>query len=388
VEVGNVKFERESWRKLYVPESVEHRLMSVFSRGLRDYLLRHAEEDGTLIRSKTPVDSLAKALGVEPKERKQFKTSIEDLIGVDYLTLDPERLWITRFSDAQAARSPGAERQAAWRATHPEESRRRNKLSVDYDLIRRLRASDGSDCAYCGKTMDFRLGKGPLRATIDHVVPMSQGGSDDESNLCLACSLCNSTKSNRTPAEAGLTLRPKRLRDVSQTSRVTSHLDETRREPTRRDETAGDAPPADDQDSLANRARAVLDNPHDGRYSRPSKWPEVVAISTALSAPYGITDPKLRDDVSKDLDLKAILEALADGYEPSVLISLGAMVKDDDWLRGRKGGGPRVFTPAVIRTLLAKRPQELDAPSGVHRKDPAYDVSGLGIKRGAEGLPQ
>ena len=35
-----MRFERESWRKLYVNESIQHRLMPVLSRGLRDYITR------------------------------------------------------------------------------------------------------------------------------------------------------------------------------------------------------------------------------------------------------------------------------------------------------------------------------------------------------------
>jgi glycine oxidase len=45
-----MRFDRESWRKLYVAESVQHRMLPLFTRGLRDYLLRHAEDDGTILR--------------------------------------------------------------------------------------------------------------------------------------------------------------------------------------------------------------------------------------------------------------------------------------------------------------------------------------------------
>ncbi len=38
------------------------------------------------------------------------------------------------------------------------------------------------------------------RLEIEHVIPLAQGGSDDESNLWLACPLCNSHKSDKISA--------------------------------------------------------------------------------------------------------------------------------------------------------------------------------------------
>jgi 5-methylcytosine-specific restriction endonuclease McrA len=57
-------------------------------------------------------------------------------------------------------------------------------------------ARDDYRCQYCGDRAD----------SIDHVVPRSRGGSDEWDNLVAACRTCNSTKRNRTPAEAGMRL--------------------------------------------------------------------------------------------------------------------------------------------------------------------------------------
>ncbi len=60
---------KERWRKLYLRESLEQRLWSVMARGLRDYLIRLAEDDGTLIRDDDdPEGALLKALGAHPEE--------------------------------------------------------------------------------------------------------------------------------------------------------------------------------------------------------------------------------------------------------------------------------------------------------------------------------
>lgn len=57
-------------------------------------------------------------------------------------------------------------------------------------------ARDEYRCQYCGASAD----------SIDHVVPRSRGGSDEWDNLAAACRACNSSKRNRTPAEAGMRL--------------------------------------------------------------------------------------------------------------------------------------------------------------------------------------
>jgi len=50
-------------------------------------------------------------------------------------------------------------------------------------------------CAYCRRNLRRRT------ATVDHLVPRSAGGTDDDSNLVLACATCNLAKDNRTPIE-------------------------------------------------------------------------------------------------------------------------------------------------------------------------------------------
>lgn len=52
---------------------------------------------------------------------------------------------------------------------------------------------DGQSCAYC---LDQ---DGPFE--IDHIIPVSRGGTDDSENLTVACSVCNRSKGARTPRE-------------------------------------------------------------------------------------------------------------------------------------------------------------------------------------------
>jgi len=46
-------------------------------------------------------------------------------------------------------------------------------------------------------------------ATIDHIVPLAQGGETSWLNCVLSCSPCNNKKGNRTPKQAGMILHPK-----------------------------------------------------------------------------------------------------------------------------------------------------------------------------------
>jgi hypothetical protein len=58
-----------------------------------------------------------------------------------------------------------------------------------YEVLRR----DNFACRYCG-------GSAPdVKLTVDHVQPVSLGGSDDASNLVTACQECNAGKSSAAP---------------------------------------------------------------------------------------------------------------------------------------------------------------------------------------------
>jgi hypothetical protein len=55
-----------------------------------------------------------------------------------------------------------------------------------------LRLRDGERCHLCRGALDFRLPwPAPLSVEIDHLVPFSVSGDDDDANLALAHRLCN-----------------------------------------------------------------------------------------------------------------------------------------------------------------------------------------------------
>lgn len=62
-----------------------------------------------------------------------------------------------------------------------------------YEVLRR----DNYSCRYCGRSAP------EVKLTVDHVVPVALGGSDEPSNLVAACADCNAGKSS-VPADAPL----------------------------------------------------------------------------------------------------------------------------------------------------------------------------------------
>jgi 5-methylcytosine-specific restriction endonuclease McrA len=76
---------------------------------------------------------------------------------------------------------------------------------------------DHYTCIYCGvKAGEKRNGPKPLQVrrtlhpnqfTVDHLLPKSRGGMNTWVNTACACPDCNGRKNDRTPHEAGMSLR-------------------------------------------------------------------------------------------------------------------------------------------------------------------------------------
>ena len=62
------------------------------------------------------------------------------------------------------------------------------------NIRRHLARRDGDRCAFCNT--DFTL-TGAMR-TVDHIEPTYKGGTDDKSNLALACRPCNCMKGKQS----------------------------------------------------------------------------------------------------------------------------------------------------------------------------------------------
>src|SRR5215472_4080811 len=62
------------------------------------------------------------------------------------------------------------------------------------EIERRVRETARHRCGYCLSPQRLVM----ARLEIEHIVPRSKGGSNDEANLWLSCPLCNRFKSDHT----------------------------------------------------------------------------------------------------------------------------------------------------------------------------------------------
>jgi 5-methylcytosine-specific restriction endonuclease McrA len=77
---------------------------------------------------------------------------------------------------------------------------RRHHRPVRFSRVN-IYARDNYSCQYCGAKREI------AELTYDHVVPRSQGGCTEWTNIVTACHECNRQKGGRTPKQASMHLR-------------------------------------------------------------------------------------------------------------------------------------------------------------------------------------
>lgn len=85
-------------------------------------------------------------------------------------------------------------------------SRKAGVLTEPGVTVASLRKIHGDKCCYCEVILDFNRrprseGISPDRATLEHIVPISRGGSHTFLNSALACHECNVSKNSKTVEE-------------------------------------------------------------------------------------------------------------------------------------------------------------------------------------------
>ena len=70
------------------------------------------------------------------------------------------------------------------------------RRAIPAEVDRRVRERARNRCGYCLSPQALVM----ARLEIEHIIPLAKGGTDDETNLWLACPICNGHKSDKTEA--------------------------------------------------------------------------------------------------------------------------------------------------------------------------------------------
>jgi hypothetical protein len=68
-----------------------------------------------------------------------------------------------------------------------------SRLYISVEVDRNIRNTAKHRCGYCLSPQKLVM----ARLEIEHIIPVSKGGSSEESNLWLACPICNSHKAGK-----------------------------------------------------------------------------------------------------------------------------------------------------------------------------------------------
>lgn len=78
----------------------------------------------------------------------------------------------------------------------------RRRAAGDPVPLSQVVAVRGQRCHICHRKIDLNLsGRQPMGPTIDHILPVSMGGTNDLANLNIAHRVCNLRRGNRGPAQ-------------------------------------------------------------------------------------------------------------------------------------------------------------------------------------------
>ncbi len=71
-----------------------------------------------------------------------------------------------------------------------------SRIAISPAIEQRVRQSARNRCGYCLSPQHLVM----ARLEIEHIIPLARGGQNDESNLWLACPICNRFKGDKTTA--------------------------------------------------------------------------------------------------------------------------------------------------------------------------------------------
>lgn len=162
------------------------------------------EANPEIIRQRKKAYREANAEYIREWKKAHYQANREEILAQqrEYYVANAERIRARVRNYVAVNRDLVLGRKREWYKAHPHHSRiawhrRRARIKGNGGTFTRaerqaMEIAQQGFCAYCK-----RLEK----LTIDHIIPLDQGGRHDASNICLACARCNNSKNNRTPEQ-------------------------------------------------------------------------------------------------------------------------------------------------------------------------------------------
>jgi hypothetical protein len=111
---------------------------------------------------------------------------------------------------------------------------------------------------------------------------------------------------------------------------------------------------------IGERARLVLENPHDAQWLQPERWPELVQVAEAFAEANGDPRPRLLR-FSSDAAVRHLCELFAGDYElEEILYVATAAPRQQWWNDGKRLGLTSLSAQVVSRTLAGRREAEAE----------------------------
>jgi len=366
---------RERWRKLFLRESTQQTVTwLLMQRGVRDYCIRIADDDGTVAtvrEDQDPVEAFVDALGAKARERDLALESVAGLLEDGFLAFEDGRVFVVNLPAAQSgAGAPSAlsdqeqpEERAPDARTKAAERARRYRQNLKNRGAGDNGERDGSSRPVTEErhapSRSITLGRhAPSRSTVTvPSVTVSRGNSQKEASESLLDQKDQREKPEQPDqsAHAGRDAKRDEGRDGKRDGQSVTERDVTR-EPTNLAEAL--ALP------ITPRAKWIADGPGAARadWMQPHLWPEITAVADALAAATGKPSHGRLSSYGRDAGVRALVEAYATGWKQEELVrAVGFVVRSEWWTKDRATRGLSSLSPEVIRRAVAA--SEVAAPA-------------------------
>ena len=358
---------KERWRKLYLREALEQRLWSVKARGLRDYLIRVAEDDGALIRdSDDPVDALLLALGAYAEEAELVRAAIVLLCRDGFLAADARSIFVRNLPAAQVwePRVATTEVDAAGRPAPASSSNERVRRFRERQRHAASTTASTTPAVTSSVTSPVTSGvTSPVTAVTAAVTEGVTGnvtGSRGSRNLKRSEGFLDLQKEKQTnhphrSSHASSVTASVTTAVTSVTSPVTSGRSFA---PETDDENDDDQfafssePENSEKPSVRDRAISLRDHPALAATTRPDRWPEVIGVAQAYARGSGLPEQRLGEH-DRDPGVRAIVKLYAAGFTRLELERVAEFMPKQAWWRNKSLGLASLSAEVVRRNLAA-----------------------------------